>query len=65
MAIAKIIMARVTRYQDNGQTIAYVGWRDLRGKEGTTLGDPNNQHMRALLARARNEGIRVKRERQG
>lgn len=57
--ITQILSARVTEYWDNGQTIAYVEWRDSRGKTGTTSGDPNNAHMQALLARAEREGIEV------
>lgn len=55
--IATITGARVTHYQDNKQTIAYIDWRDEQDKTGTTSGDPNNEHMKALLARAEREGI--------
>jgi hypothetical protein len=59
--IRQILSARVTHYADNGQTIAYVEWRDTRGKIGTTSGNPDNAHMQALLARATREGVQVAR----
>lgn len=58
-SIEKITKARVTSYKDNGQTIAYIDWRDIKGKTGTTSGDPNNAHMKALLDRAKREGVKV------
>lgn len=63
--IARIISARVTKYEDNGETIAYVYWADTSGRTGETLGDPESTHMRALLARAKREGIRVQRSKAG
>ena len=59
--ITNILAARVTRYTDNGQTVAYIDWRNSRGKAGTTSGDPKNAHIQALLARAEREGVTVSR----
>ena len=59
MAIAKITKAYVHHYRDNGQTVAYVEWMDLRGKAGRTEGDPHNPHMTALFRRAQREGVLV------
>ena len=57
--ITKILSANITKYWDNGRTIAYIDWRDSRGKTGTTSGDPKNPHMQALLTRAEREGVTV------
>lgn len=57
--IKAILSARIPHYTDNGQTIAYIEWRDDNGDTGTTSGDPNNAHMQALLARAEREGVKV------
>lgn len=35
----KITRAYVRHYSDNGQTKAYVGWLDDKGKSGRTEGD--------------------------
>lgn len=61
--ITSILSADITRYADNGQTIAYIQWRDARGQIGTTSGHPKNAHMQALLARAEREGVTVTRSR--
>lgn len=58
-SIETILSARVTKYSDNGQTIAYIEWRDSKGKTGTTSGDPKNAHMQALLTRAKREGVKI------
>jgi hypothetical protein len=47
--------ATITHYCDNGQTFAYIHWAD----GSTTAGDVGNLHMRALVARARREGVPV------
>lgn len=59
--IMNILRAQITKYSDNGQTIAYVTWRDSRGKTGTTSGSPKNLHMQALLTRAEREGVAIER----
>lgn len=59
--IKTIIDAHVVQYRDNGQVIAYVVWRDDKGKSGQTSGDPNNGHMRALMVRATREGVIITR----
>lgn len=59
--IKNILSAGIRRYTDNGQTIAYIDWRDNNGVTGTTSGDPNNAHMQALLTRAEREGVKVER----
>jgi hypothetical protein len=48
--------AGVRTFSDTGQTQAYVEWSD----GSHTTGDPENTHMRALLARAKREGVNVK-----
>lgn len=50
--IQTIVSAKVETYQDNGQTIATVYWRDTNGQYGATTGSPTNAHMAALLKRA-------------
>ena len=57
--IKQILGAEIVRYQDSGQVIAYVLWKDDRDQRGTTSGDPEGGHMRALLARAERERVRV------
>jgi hypothetical protein len=39
-------------YPDNGQTVAYIEWEG----GSSTCGNPNGQHMQALLERAKREG---------
>ena len=63
--IARITSARIVHYVDNGETRAYIGWVDSRGRTGETSGHADSAHMQALLARARREGIRVKKEQAG
>lgn len=46
--------AYVRRYPDTGQRTANIEWSD----GSWTSGDPNNLHMKALLARATRDGIR-------
>lgn len=69
--IAKITKAYVRTYSDNGQSKAYVEWVDTNGEHGRTEGEavmqggrlvPERTHMTALFARARREGVRVRRE---
>ena len=60
--ISRITKAEIITYWDNGQTIAYVSWVDTPGSHGTTEGDPANLHMRALLARAKREGVAIERK---
>lgn len=58
--IHHIIGAGITHYRDSGQRIAWITFLDAKGKTGTTSGDPDNTHMKALLDRARREGITVR-----
>lgn len=55
-AAQSIVRAGVRTYRDTGQTQAYVEWSDGSHTEG----DPNNTHMKALLSRAKREGVTVK-----
>lgn len=57
--IKQITKAYIRTYSDSGQVQAGVEWVDHRGKKGTTQGDPENMHMKALLIRAKREGIKV------
>ena len=59
--ITMILAATITKYWDNGQTIANIEWRDSRGRTGNTSGSPENAHMQALLCRAEREGVIVTR----
>ena len=59
MTITRITAAAVYRYDDSGQIMARVDWRDKRGRHGTTAGKPDNEHMAALLARAAREGVEI------
>jgi hypothetical protein len=61
--ITKITKAYIRKYTDNGQIKAYVEWTDNRNEHGRTEGDPNSTHMKALLARAEREGVKVERQR--
>lgn len=63
--IKKITKAYVRTYGDSGQTTAYVEWIDSEGKAGRIEGDPNGEHMAALFARARREGIKIEQEEWG
>jgi hypothetical protein len=57
--IKEITKAYIRTYTDNGQTKAYIEWVDDKGKKGTTEGDPENSHMKALLDRAKREKIKI------
>lgn len=57
--IAEITKAYIREYSDSGQITAYVEWIDTNGKSGRTEGHPQGVHMRALLDRARREGVKV------
>jgi hypothetical protein len=61
--ITRIIKAYIRTYSDSGQTKAYVEWVDDEDESGCTGGEPDNEHMQALIARARREGVTVERER--
>ena len=52
---ALIRTAYVRTYPDTGKTIAHVEWSD----GSWTTGDPHNLHMKALLDRAKREGVHV------
>ena len=68
--IAKITDAYVRYYYDNQSYKAYVEWIDEHGRAGRTQGDavhnppwePVGEHMIALFARAKREGIEPRRE---
>ena len=60
--IAEITKAVVRTYSDSGQEKAIISWKDTKGKPGTTEGDPDSTHMKALLARAKREGVKVTKE---
>jgi len=60
--IARTTSAYIRTYSDSGQRTAYVEWIDSCGNKGRTEGPPNGTHMKALMDRARREGLRVKRE---
>ncbi len=53
-----ITKAFIRHYSDNGQTVAYVEWKDGVRTEG----EPENAHILALFARAQREGLRITRE---
>jgi hypothetical protein len=57
--IKQITKAYIRTYSDSGQVQAGVEWVDHRGKTGRTVGDPENMHMKALLTRAKREGVKV------
>lgn len=57
--IKEITKAYIRTYTDNGQTKAYVEWVDNKGKKGTTEGDPESTHMKALLDRAKREKVKI------
>ena len=60
--ITKITDAYFRNYKDNGQMKAYVEWIDDENKTGRTEGEPENQHMQALMQRAQREGIAIRQE---
>jgi hypothetical protein len=60
--IAEITKAVLRTYSDSGQEKAIISWKDTKGKAGTTEGDPKNGHMKALLDRAKREGVKVTKE---
>lgn len=62
-AIKEITKVVVRTYSDNGQVKAIVSWKDSNGKSGTTEGDPKTAHMKALMDRAKREGVKVEKER--
>jgi hypothetical protein len=68
--IARITRAYVRHYSDNGQTTAYVEWRDQQGRVGRTEGRvcsrkgdaanmPAGSLMTALFARAVRDGVPI------
>ena len=61
--IATINKAYVRLYTDSQQVTAYVEWTNAKGKTGRTEGKPSGAHMKALLARAKREGVKVTAER--
>lgn len=71
--ISKINRMFVRRYSDSGQKTLSVEWTDHRGKSGRTecalicecCGAPkamNDDHMRALIARGKFEGLKIEKE---
>lgn len=60
--IVQITRAYIRTYTDNGQTTAYVEWIDNKGNTGRTEGKPTSTHMKALLDRAKREGVQVEHE---
>jgi hypothetical protein len=57
MTISKITKAYTRTYTDSGQVTTYVEWIDDEGRKGRTEGNGKGTHMKALLARARREGV--------
>jgi hypothetical protein len=55
--ITKITKAYIRTYSDSGQVTAYVEWIDSKGESGRTEGEPDNQHMQALMNQAEREGV--------
>jgi hypothetical protein len=55
-AVKQIKAAGIREYPDTGQRQAWVEWDN----GSYTTGDPDNTHMKALLARAKRESISVK-----
>jgi hypothetical protein len=60
--IEKVTKAEIIKYSDSGQRTAYVYWVDSKGEKGRTEGSPGNLHMKALVARARREKVKVERK---
>lgn len=60
--IERITRAYIRVYGDSGQRTAYVEWVDGKGKSGRTEGKPSGLHMKALLARAKREGLTIEKE---
>jgi LDH2 family malate/lactate/ureidoglycolate dehydrogenase len=61
--IPTITKAYIRHSSDNGQTSAYVEWTDTQGENGRTEGAYlPGAHMKALLDRAKREGVTVARE---
>ena len=44
-------------YSDSRQVTTYVEWIDDKGVAGRTEGDKVNEHMAALIARGKREGV--------
>lgn len=58
---ASITAVRITKYADNGQTLASVTWSD----GADTTGAPDGLHMKALIAAAKRNGVKVVRDTAG
>lgn len=59
-----ITRAYTRHYTDNNQITAYVEWSDGSRTEGEALGQgrPVGEHMKALFACARREGLKIEHE---
>lgn len=61
MATIEVIIAACSGvYRDTGQKHAMVRWIDSREKIGSTSGNPDSTHMKALLSRAKREHIKIR-----
>ena len=62
--IRKITDLYIRAYSDTGQVLAYCEWIDDRGDKGRTEGEvpAKSQHMQALMFRAIDEGVEIRRE---
>lgn len=47
-------------YKDSGQKFAMIRFYDNKGKAGAVGGDPSNAHIKALLQRAKREGVKIR-----
>ena len=59
--IDKIIAAHVITYSDTGEKVGSIEWIKTNGDVGVTKGSLHSTHIDALFARARREGVPIKR----
>ena len=57
--IAEVTSYDVRTFTDTGQIQASCSWVDTAGNIGHTTGQPDNEHMKALLFRAHREGASI------
>lgn len=62
MSIARIISVTDVHYGDSGQDQVIIEFVDSKGEHGTIFAATDGAHANALIARAKREGIRVKRD---